>query len=69
VIRALAKASGVTGKIDQVDLLGHPGPLKWTHDDAGLAVDLPDRKPCDYAVALKISGANLRGFKPEAGGP
>ena len=35
----------------------------------GLAVDLPDQKPCDYAVALKITGENLRGFKPELAVP
>ena len=69
VIRSLAKFPGVTGKIAGVELLGHPGPLKWTHDADGLAVDLPDQKPCDYAVALKIIGEDLRGFKPELAVP
>jgi len=68
VIRSLAKVPGVTGRIDNVQLLGHPGPLKWAHDANGLTIELPDRKPCEYAVALKIAGDNLRGFEPEAGG-
>jgi len=69
VIRSLAKVPGVTGRIETVQLLGHPGPLKWTHEANGLTIELPDRRPCDYAVALKISGDNLRGFKPEPAGP
>jgi alpha-L-fucosidase len=32
-------------------------------------VQLPARKPCDYAVALKITGTDLRGFKPELAVP
>jgi len=68
VIHSLAQAPGVTGRIETVSLLGYPGPLKWTHDAHGLTIEVPDRKPCDHAVALKISGANLRGFKPEPGG-
>ena len=35
----------------------------------GLTVQLPEQKPCDYAVALKITGENLRGFKPELAAP
>ena len=69
VIRSLGKFPGVTGKIDAVALLGHAGPLKWTHDADGLSVKLPEQKPCDYAVALKITGEDLRGFKPELAAP
>ena len=69
VIRSLAKFPGVTGKIDAVELLGHAGPLKWTQDADGLSVKLPEQKPCKYAVALKITGENLRGFKPELAAP
>jgi alpha-L-fucosidase len=64
-IRALAKLPGVTGRITAVSLLGSSGTLKWTHDTNGLTIQLPDRKPCDYAVAFKIVGEDLRGFKPE----
>jgi alpha-L-fucosidase len=65
VIRSLAKFPEVTGKVTGVSLLGYGGQIKWTHDADGLAVQLPAEKPCDYAVALKITGEDLRGFKPE----
>jgi alpha-L-fucosidase len=68
VIRSLGKYPGVSGKIQKVELLGHSGPLKWTHDAEGLTIQLPGRKPCDYAVAFKITGDRLRGFKPEMAG-
>ena len=45
------------GRIDNVEMLGHDGKLKWTQEDAGLQVDMPPEKPCDYAVTLKISMA------------
>jgi hypothetical protein len=65
VIRSLGKFPGVTGKINAVELLGHAGPLTWTHDADGLSVNLPEQKPSNYAVAFKITSENLRGFKPE----
>jgi alpha-L-fucosidase len=42
-------------RIANVELLGHQGKLKWTHDATGLKVQLPDEKPSDYAVTLKIA--------------
>ncbi len=45
------------GKIGNVQLLGFKGKLKFTQDAAGLKVQMPARKPCDHAVALKITGA------------
>ncbi len=65
VIRSLAKFEGVTGRITRVTLLGHAAELKFTHDAQGLAIELPEKQPSQYAVALKISGEDLRGFKPE----
>jgi len=44
------------GKAANVELLGFPGKLKWTQDEGGLKVQLPEEKPCDYAVAFKITG-------------
>jgi alpha-L-fucosidase len=41
-------------KVHNVELLGHKGKLKWSQDDAGLRVQMPGEKPCDYAVTLKI---------------
>ena len=56
VIKPLA-ANGqyVTGKIADVQLLGFPGKLKWTQDEAGLKVELPVEKPSDHAVTLKVA--------------
>jgi len=62
IIRSLAKLPGVTGKITGIKLLGS-GEVKWTQDNQGLSVEIPAQQPCDYAVCLKITGANLRGFK------
>ena len=41
-------------KIHNVELLGHKGKLKWSHSEAGLRVEMPAEKPCEYGVALKI---------------
>jgi hypothetical protein len=39
-----------------VELLGS-GPVKFTRDASGLAIDLSQQKPGDYAYALKITPA------------
>lgn len=44
----------LTGKIQQVTLLGHHDQLAWTQDEKGISVTLPERKPCDHAYVLKI---------------
>jgi alpha-L-fucosidase len=46
----------VAGRIRRVRLLGFPGKLKWTHDASGLVVELPGKKPCEYACVLEIRG-------------
>ena len=46
-----------TGKIENVELLGHKGKLKWTQGANGLAVELPVEKPSEHAVTLKIAMA------------
>lgn len=45
------------GKIQNVSLLGYDGRLEFTQDRTGLRVEMPQGKPCDYAIALKITGA------------
>ncbi len=45
------------GKIQNVELLGFDGKLQWAQNDSGLRIILPEQKPCDYAVAFKVSGA------------
>jgi alpha-L-fucosidase len=42
-----------------VRLLGHPGDSEWRQTDEGLFVQLPARKPCDLACALKIAAGDL----------
>lgn len=68
-IRSLAKLPGVTGAVNGVSLLGSSARLQWTHNADGLTIHLPAQKPCDYAVAFKITGRDLRGFKPELAVP
>jgi alpha-L-fucosidase len=56
VIKTLATNSpNYREQIGKVELLGAPGALRFTRDENGLAVDLPERKPNDYAYAFKIT--------------
>ena len=43
--------------IKSIKMLGVDKVLKWLVDDDGLHIDVPDQKPCDYAVTFKISWA------------
>ncbi len=54
--QAVIPPLGAGGKIEHVELLGYGGKLKWTRDDAGLKIELPAERPCDYAIAFKITG-------------
>jgi len=57
-IKPLATNSSVAQvKVGNVELLGFKGKVKWTQDEKGLTVQMPERKPCDHAVALKIATA------------
>jgi alpha-L-fucosidase len=47
------------GEIRSVELLGCDKPLQWRLDPEGLAVSLPEKRPCDYAYALKIRRGKL----------
>jgi alpha-L-fucosidase len=51
----VASLATKVGKIGNVDLLGFKGKLKWTQDEAGLRVELPEEKPSDHAVTLKVA--------------
>jgi alpha-L-fucosidase len=44
-----------TGKVHNVELLGHKGKLKWTQDAASITIQLPETKPCDHAVTFKLA--------------
>jgi len=48
------------GKIEKVELLGHPGALDFTQDAEGLKVKMPADQPCDYVFALKITGLQVQ---------
>lgn len=41
-------------KISRIDLLGHDGALKWLRNSEGLKIQLPSKKPCEYAFAIRI---------------
>jgi alpha-L-fucosidase len=57
VIKSMGKSSPlVTGDVTDVKLLGHDGRLEWSRDDGSLTIKVPDTKPCDYALAFKITG-------------
>ena len=58
-IASLATTAGVKGKVKKVQLLGHPGDLKFTQDADGLKVNFPTEKPCDVIYSLKITGLKL----------
>jgi hypothetical protein len=62
--RSFAKQRFVEGvnphspeKIKRVELLGYHGSLKWVQEAIGLRVQMPAEKPCDHAVALKVTFA------------
>jgi alpha-L-fucosidase len=58
VIKPLATTSSVEKvKVRNVELLGFRGKVKWTQDEKGLTVQMPEQRPCDHAIALKIIGA------------
>jgi hypothetical protein len=57
VIPSLAgNAKQGVGKIQSVELQG-AGPAKFTQDETGLKVQMPDKLPSEYVVTLKIMGA------------
>jgi alpha-L-fucosidase len=55
-IRPLATTSALhPPHIRHVELLGYDGKVNWTQDEQGLTVTMPEQKPCDYAITLKIT--------------
>jgi len=44
------------GQVQNVELLGHAGRIKWSQDASGLRIALPAEKPCDHAVTFKVAG-------------
>ena len=57
-IRPLATGTALrVGRIERIELLGFDGQLKWAQNESGLKILLPEKRPSDYAVVFKISGA------------
>jgi alpha-L-fucosidase len=57
IIKTLAKGGAHYSKrVAKVELLG-TGEVKFAHDETGLTVTLPEKKPNPYAYTLKISPA------------
>jgi len=42
-------------RIRNVELLGHSGKVKFTQDQAGFKAQMPEQKPSDHAITLKIA--------------
>jgi alpha-L-fucosidase len=56
VITSLGEQSSLyPASIVKVELLGSDKPLSWVREAAGLRVELPADKPCEYAGVLKIT--------------
>ena len=55
VVKPLATTSTFSPpKIQNVELLGYKDKVRWTQDENGLTVLMPEQKPCDHAITLKI---------------
>jgi alpha-L-fucosidase len=64
VVRCLASgAPGIQGDISGVEMLG-AGKVAFERTADGLAVTLPEKKPCAHAFALKITGLDLAVSEP-----
>jgi alpha-L-fucosidase len=55
VIRSLAL--GRTERVRSVTLLGHGDPLPFEQTGRGLAIDLPEQKPCEYTQCFRVTFA------------
>jgi len=65
-IASLATNSGLCGgKVRKVTLLGSDRSLGFTRDAEGLHVEFPREVPCKHAVAIRIEGLKIEGFKPD----
>ncbi len=55
VIRALRQ--GAVPAPAAVRVLGYAGPLRWEQTSRGLAIDLPEEKPCEFAQCYRVDFA------------
>ena len=55
LVKSLATNSDlINKKIENVRILGDDNPLIWEQNENGLAIQLVDEAPCEYALAFKI---------------
>jgi len=54
-IKSLNSNTNLIKGISSITLLGSKARIKWNRDSEALTIDLPDKKPCDYAYVFKIS--------------
>jgi alpha-L-fucosidase len=59
-IESLGGCCELDGTLKSIRLLGHRGKLDWKQTEDALVVSLPEKPPCDFAVALKITGLKLK---------
>jgi hypothetical protein len=52
-------ADAPTGKPNDIRLLGNPVPLKFSRDDEGLKIRLPQQDPGNGPYVLRIAGLKL----------
>jgi alpha-L-fucosidase len=56
-IQSLAQGTKLaSGEVAGARLLGHDDELKWSRDEKGLTIQLPEKRPGDYAFTFKITG-------------
>lgn len=55
VIRSLGR--GQAPEVKSVTVLGHQGPVRFEQTGRGLAIDLPEQKPCEYDQCYRITFA------------
>lgn len=54
VIESLGAARYNDG-VKAVSLIGHDGELSWKVEPDGLVIELPEKRPCDYAYVFRIT--------------
>ncbi len=56
LVRSLARGSTLLdGHVKSLELLGREGALRWEQTKAGLEVELPAERPCDFAYVLRVA--------------
>jgi len=65
VIKPLATTSTPAQiKVQNVELAGCKGRVQWAQGEIGLTVRMPEEKPCDHAIAMKIATWRRRTVTP-----